>query len=192
MFITLDGVACTTKSTILKRLAKTNKYTVHMSDYKEVSELLELGEDTVLDAIVYTMYRSAFTKHETLKCSKHIFDRDPASSLFYRMVAANSSTEQITKYCKILKSVKEAQHTKYESIILIPMSGQEEIVVSMMTQRGNGIDWLDVEYVRRQCKVFTIWAQMMNYKIIYIDYTKNLYEQQTKICEEVEKRFLIN
>ena len=192
MFIALDGVACTTKSTILNRLAKTNKYTVHMVDYKEVSDLLNLGEDPVLDGMIYTMYRASFTKHETVDGTKHIFDREPASALLYRMIFADSNTEQITRYCELLKRVKEAQSTKYESIILMPKCGQEHIVVGMMTKRGNGIDWLDVEYVRRQCKVFTIWAQVMNYKIMYVDYTKNLDEQQTRICEEVEKRFLSN
>lgn len=189
MFIALDGVACTTKSTILERLAKTNQYIVHMVDYKEVSDMFGLGEDFVLDGIIYTMYRASFTKHETVDGTKHIFDREPGSSLLYRLIFTDASIEQITKYCKLLKRVKETQSTKYKSIILIPKCGQEHIVVSMMKVRGNGIDWLDVEYVRRQCKVFTIWAHVMKYKIIYVDYTKNLDEQQTKICEEIEKCF---
>lgn len=192
MFVALDGVACTTKSTILNRLATTNKYNVHMVDYKEVSDLLHLGEDPVLDAIIYTLYRSSFTKHETLDGSKHLFDREPGSSLLYRLIFNNASVETITKYCELLKRVKETQSTKYVSLILMPKSGQEDIVVNMMTKRGNGIDWLDAEYVRRQCKVFTVWARVMNYKIMYVDYMENLEAQQDKICKEIDKLFLLH
>nr|AIU36805.1 ORF16 [Cydia pomonella granulovirus] len=188
-YLALDGVACTTKSTILSHMAKQDGYTVHLIDYKEITDLLKLGEDPIVDGMVYMMYRCNYTVQKPRAQSAYLFDREPASAIIYRLIFSKHDDATIQNYCNIMKRLKQTHIQQWQSIILLPCFGQEQLVVEMMTARNNGIDWLDVEYVNRQRRVFLIWAHVMDYMVVYIDYTKNLDEQQQKVCSMIESAF---
>ncbi|QOD39978.1 Maph15 [Matsumuraeses phaseoli granulovirus] len=183
MFYSLDGVACTTKSTILSRLDRDYRYNVHLIDYKEISDQLGLRNDPTLDGIIYLMYRDNYKVPKNF--CRHVFDREPTSALLYRFVQFNSDDATVRKYCTLVKKMGVNKH--WTSIILLPRQGQEDIVVELMKKRNNGIDWLNVEYVKRQCRIFTIWADVMDYDVVYIDYNKNLHEQQTNIINKIHE-----
>nr|AUF82026.1 hypothetical protein [Cryptophlebia leucotreta granulovirus] len=187
MFIALDGVACTTKSTVLSQMAKMNKYSVHMIDYKEITDLLHLNKDNILDGMIYMMYRFNYQVKNTNR--RHLFDREPTSAILYRLIFSDHDDETIEMYCNIIKCLKNQQREQWKSIILVPCYGQESVVVDMMTKRNNGIDCLNEEYVHRQRHVFLIWARVMDYKIVYIDYNKNLDIQQESIKKYLENMF---
>ncbi|AKN80773.1 hypothetical protein [Diatraea saccharalis granulovirus] len=182
MFFALDGVACTTKTTILKKLHKDNisQFRVHRVDFKEISDKLKLGADPALDSMLFIAYRSTY---QVNKNYKNVFDREPVAGLLYRLIFLNSDEKTIEKYCTYIKMMKI--NRGWKSIILLPIDGQEDIVVNMMLLRNNGIDWLDPEYVRRQTKVYKIWARVMNYDVVYIDFTKNITEQQDFIITKL-------
>lgn len=185
MYLAIDGVACTTKSTILQRLNADDRYCVHMSDYKEVCDMLKLGADRVLDGMVYIMHRLTLIDADKLR--RNVFDREPASSVLYRLVFDDATPETINKYCNII--LKTGINKKWRSIILLPCDGQDHLVVEMMKKRNNGYDWMDLEYVQRQRKVFKIWAFVMGYDVFYIDYTKDLTVQQDEIIAKIHDLF---
>lgn len=171
--IALDGTAATTKTTTLKSLQRV--YNVHFEDYKEVSDEMQLGTDRVSDQFLYLLYR----KRTVYTSGNHLFDRDPISTLLYHFIFDNTDDNVIEKYCGLIK--KYGLNEGWESLILMTAPGQESLVVEVMTKRGNGIDLLDEHYVKRQNRVFEIWARIMNYRTYYIDYERNLGEQQEEI-----------
>nr|ANY57403.1 hypothetical protein PhopGVgp014 [Phthorimaea operculella granulovirus]QBH65849.1 hypothetical protein PhopGVgp014 [Phthorimaea operculella granulovirus]QBH66109.1 hypothetical protein PhopGVgp014 [Phthorimaea operculella granulovirus]QBH66239.1 hypothetical protein PhopGVgp014 [Phthorimaea operculella granulovirus]QBH66369.1 hypothetical protein PhopGVgp014 [Phthorimaea operculella granulovirus] len=185
IFVALDGVACTTKSSILARLKHDSKYCVHLIDFKMLSDQLCLGVEPAIDSMIYLMFRDHYNNVDREK--RNIFDREPASAMLYRLIFANCDDTTVYRYCKMVKSM--GVYKNWRSLILVPRHGQEEIVVQMMKKRNNGIDWMNVEYVKRQKRVFTIWAEVMDYNIVYIDYEKSLDRQQDMVVKMVEDIF---
>ncbi|AER41487.1 hypothetical protein [Epinotia aporema granulovirus] len=171
--IALDGTAATTKTTTLKSLQ--DVYNVHFEDYKEVSDELQLGTDRVSDQFLYLLYR----KRNIYTSGNHLFDRDPICTLLYHFIFDNTEDAVIEKYCKLIKEY--GLNKEYESLILMTIPGQESLIVEAMIKRGNGIDLLDENYVKRQNHVFEIWARIMNYRTYYVDYKRSLNEQQEEI-----------
>lgn len=172
--IAIDGVAATTKTTVLKKLQSC--YKVHFVDYKEASDQFKLCDNKVLNGFLYALYRS---RDHCITKGRHLFDREPCAALLYQLVFNNSSDEEVEKYARVIKA--SGINERWQSLILLAAPGTEDVVVDVMVRRGNGLDWLDAEYVRRQNRVFKIWARVMGYSTYTVDHTKDLDRQQLEI-----------
>lgn len=181
MFIALDGVACTSKTTILGKLARRHpELKVHFSDYYEYSKLYNFGSRQLTDPLIYTAIRV----HEMNECEPHqihVFDRSAISSIPYQHIFNSDLTEEsVRRECMRLKNTPLMKPWE-KTLILLSKPGQEEMLVNLMVTRGNGLDWQCVEYVERQNFFFRIWAEAFDYPTYEIDLTRSLNEQQEEI-----------
>lgn len=178
VIVALDGVACTTKTTMLKKMA--HKMIVHFDDYHEKSVAFN-WERTNGTGFIYTAVRFASLQKELDMGDVHLFDRNPLSSLWYAHVFAPEFDEKtLVDECTNFKRTKLHEIWK-NTIILLVKDGQEDMVVEKMKVRGNGIDVLTREYVIRQNIVFRVVAREFNYTTFVIDYTAPLTDQQENV-----------
>lgn len=183
VLLALDGTAATTKTTILTRIMDRGGCRVHFEDYKEISDFMGLGENSVMDGVLYLMWRNERAHFG----KRNLFDREPASTLLYRLVAADADEQTVRRYCQKVK--RYGLNKNWRSVILLTVPGQEQLVVRAMAARNNGIDWLDAEYVVRQNRVFETWAEVMGYPCVYVDYTRDLGAQQLAVMKLVDAMF---
>ncbi|CAK1579814.1 unnamed protein product [Parnassius mnemosyne] len=183
-FIALEGLACTFKTTLLKRFAATNKkVTVHLSDFAEVIQELDL-QNKKTAPLIYTAARVA----EMAKCSAgvHIFDRVAITSVLYTHIFNEDDDDarhdSILADCASLK--KSGLMADWgRTLIMLTKPGQEDELVENMRKRGNGLDWLSVEYVRRQNQVFKIFAEQFGLPVYELDLAKSWTDQQDEIVK---------
>ncbi|AUF81621.1 nicotinamide riboside kinase 1 [Malacosoma neustria nucleopolyhedrovirus] len=187
--MSLDGVACTTKTTILKRimedLADSDRIRVHLSDYKEASDILQMNpREPVLNGMSYIIYRlNMGEQYDSTKI--HLCDRQPASAMIYYMIFNNYDDEKVIEYFTWMKRNRLTE--VWKSIILLPKAGQEKLVKNMMVKRANGVDVCTEKYVSDQRRVFELWAKIMNYPVVEIDFEQPLESQQRNIIDQVYK-----
>lgn len=178
-FFALDGVACTTKTSMLKKFEELPNFSVHYCDYKEISERYKLT--TSLSGMMYGMHRMRSDETSAVDGHHNVFDRQPASALLYQCIFNNCDDEELQKNFDTIEALKLSRN--YKSIIMLIEPGQESLVVDMMRRRNNGIDIMTEEYVRRQNHVFRAWARFNNYVTFTIDFKKNLNAQQDELFE---------
>nr|AHN92054.1 hypothetical protein AsGV015 [Agrotis segetum granulovirus] len=174
-YFAIEGLAATTKTTILKQLE--GKFCVHLTDYKEIREQLQLTESKVLSEFVYLLYR--LCDEVKTGSGRHIFDRQPVAAILYQLIHLNAPDSVVFRYARLIKY--NNWNKNWFSLIILTKEGQEENVVETMVERDNGIDWAAKEYVLRQNRVFKIWADVMEYPVYYFDYKKDFNKQQKEI-----------
>jgi len=190
--MSLDGVACTTKTTILTRIMEdvvvSDRICVHLSDYKEASDALQMNpQEPTLNGMSYILYRSnAGEEYESTKI--HVCDRQPASAIVYYMIFNNYDDEKIVEYFTWMKRNRLTE--AWNSLILVPKAGQEKLVKNMMVARANGVDICTEKYVVDQRRVFMLWAEIMNYPVVEVDFEQPLELQQRIIIDKVYKMIL--
>lgn len=52
-----------------------------------------------------------------------------------------------------------------------------------MLRRDNGLDWYDVEYVRRQNLAFKLFAEYFNLRVYEIDFDQSWTDQQEEVLQ---------
>nr|QGX02317.1 pnk [Mamestra configurata nucleopolyhedrovirus A] len=176
--LALGGVACTTKTTILKKLGKREGITVHFTDYKELHDKYQF--DHRVGSLLYAAHR--FKDYERLNgmnCGVHVFDRHPMEALVYETANKNISlddTETIMRQCVDMGFM---QHWKCLVIRIKPHT--ESHIVRMMRKRNNGIDRVDATYVTEQNARFGVFAKVVGADEYDIDCSGNIGEQQGEI-----------
>lgn len=180
MFIALDGVACTSKTTILRKLKDTHpQLKIHLCDYYELSQQYGFNGHPS-DPLVYMGVRYA----ELNQCDMnkiHIFDRSAVAAICYQHIFDEHMTEtNIIRECHRMTSTPLMEPWK-NTLILVSKPDQEERLVELMINRSNGIDICTVDFVKRQNIFFRIWAKFFNYPVYEVDLDKCLNKQQEEI-----------
>ena len=174
----LGGVACTTKSTILKKLKLTTKnLTVHFSDYKELYDKYEF--DHRVGSLLYAAHRYMIENEEFDNKTIHVYDRHPMEALVYDTMNKDidlDDTRKIFETCVAMGFLKNCK-----CIVLRAKPGTESCVVKMMKKRDNGIDFMDETYVLKQDERFEIFARSFCANEYFIDCSKDICEQQNEI-----------
>jgi|WetSurMetagenome_2_1015567.scaffolds.fasta_scaffold13879_3 hypothetical protein len=177
VFIALDGVAATTKTTVINKLRDT--YHVHLNDYKDVGDKLRLcPDDKMLNGLVYLLSRSLDYEHLGSR-RRHLFDREPCAALLYHLIHNDRPDKEVEALARMVKFYNLNSH--WRSLILLTLPGQEQLVVNVMIKRANGLDDYTVDYVKRQNRIFKIWVRIMNYPTYVVDHSKDLARQQEEI-----------
>lgn len=190
MFLVLDGVACTGKTTTLRQLNNRPDCRIHLSDLYEISVAVGLTRN-FSDSLIYTAIRGARYHPAVEPDLVHYFDRSNVSSVLYAHVFQPTfSPELLEKDCVILKKCGIMEPWT-NTLILLCKEGQEELVVEKMTARGNGLDVLSVDYVNVQNRAFKVWAKVFGYPTYTIDFTQPFDKQQEEIVEILDG-FLMN
>lgn len=184
-FFALDGVACTTKTTIAKRLGQTPGWVAHLDDYKELSDKFQL--DAASGGMLFATYRMQVdAAHLRDTNNVHLFDRQPMSALVYKLIHEKADDETIVRAFEAC--ARMGQTKNYASLVLVAKEGTERAVVAAMKRRNNGIDVLTEEYVRQQTKVFCMWAHAFDYPLFYVDYSRSLDDQQASVTDFIMKQ----
>ncbi|AAZ38226.1 ORF-60 [Agrotis segetum nucleopolyhedrovirus A] len=179
--ISLGGVACTTKSTILRNLKTHLNVRVHMSDYKELHE--EFKFDHRVGSLLYAAHR--FMKQVECDAEKlsflslHIYDRHPMEALVYDTINKKISLEdcrEIFNHCVNMGFMRN-----WKSVIVRIKPGTESFVVAMMKRRNNGIDRIDEQYVREQDERFGLFAQCIGADEYVMDWSGCVSTQQKEV-----------
>lgn len=127
IFIALDGVTCTFKTTIIQKFARriTNLVHVHLSDYAELTESLELINETTAP-IIYTAARMT----ELAMCGGgvHIFDRTSISYVLHKHIfTIDNDVDRLNSLLYDFKSL-DLCHLMADwknTIVLLTKPGQE-------------------------------------------------------------------
>lgn len=181
MFITLEGVACTGKTTLLQRLFRPN-CRVHLSDYHEMGIALGL-QGGCADALIYTSVRaSRFQPTREEPPLVHYFDRSNFASVAYAHIfrPGGFSPELLRADCERLKAAGVMKPWA-RTLVLLTKPGQEADLVERMARRNNGLDLVTEDYVRRQNEAFRIWAEVFGYRTYTLDTTVSMDLQQDAI-----------
>lgn len=180
-YFALDGVACTTKTTILKRLNAHQDLCVHYSDYKEMSDQFQFN--TALSGMLYGMYRMRYDETSANEECINVYDRQPAAAVLYQCIFNDADDDELHKTFVDIK--KLGLIDRYQSVVVLVEPEQASLVVDMMRKRNNGIDIMTDEYVLRQNHVFKTWARFNNYVTFTIDFKKDLCAQQDKLYKVI-------
>jgi DNA 3'-phosphatase len=176
--LSIGGVACTTKTSILKRLGKQHGITVHFTDYKELHDKHQF--DHRVGSLLYAAHRyKMYERLNETNCGVHVFDRHPMEALIYETLNKNinlQDTETIFRQCV---SMGFTQHWK--CVIVRPKPHTESHIVRMMKKRNNQIDRIDEAYVIAQDERFDIFAKVVGADEYIIDCSGNVDEQQDEI-----------
>ncbi|AIU41333.1 nrk1 [Sucra jujuba nucleopolyhedrovirus] len=183
--LAIGGVACTTKTTILKKMENLNGVVVHLVDFKELHDKFKF--DTRIGEVLYPAYR---IKHFD-RCSKdyenvHVFDRHPMESLVYASMRNGLTDEEA------LHSFEDCQEMGldegWKSILLMPERNTENVLTKMMKLRDNKLDTYSNEYVLMQKKRFKMWKNVMNCDEIVMDWKGDITAQQNAIINTITSR----
>lgn len=180
--LSLGGVACTTKSTLLGKLRKYMNITVHLSDYKELHDKYKF--DHRVGSLLYASHRYMTDRNDDDDdydswLTLHVYDRHPLEALIYDTMNQQINLEDT---CKIFKQCVEMGFMQnWKCIIVRVKPGTESYVVSMMKKRNNGIDRMDEQYVRDQNERFGAFAKCVGADEYVIDCSGNINEQQKEL-----------
>ncbi|AUV65330.1 NRK1 [Alphabaculovirus myunipunctae] len=176
--IALGGVACTTKTSILKKFSKHYGIKVHLSDYKELHDTYEF--DHRVGSLLYAAYNvMSNAKYLTDYNTMHMFDRHPMEALVYESINKEMSVEDTRR--ALQDCVKMGFFKYYKCVVMRAKPHTEKQIVRMMKKRNNRIDRLDEDYVRQQDERFAVFAEVVSADEYEIDCTGDLNEQQREI-----------
>ncbi|QEI03520.1 HISP [Spodoptera cosmioides nucleopolyhedrovirus] len=177
--VSLGGVACTTKSTILKMLTSENdRLDVFMSDYKELHDKYKF--DHRVGSLLYAAHRYLVQGAESSTLDViQVYDRHPMEALVYDTMNKGIDLEDTRKIFDDCVAMGFGHN--FKPIIMRIKPGTESHVVRMMKERNNGIDSMDEKYVRDQNERFEIFARSFSADEYIIDCSKNITEQQVEI-----------
>nr|ANS71022.1 hypothetical protein [Lymantria dispar multiple nucleopolyhedrovirus] len=182
--LALSGVACTTKSTILKRINGTHNIVSHLSDFKELHDQFDLLFDVYLGQLLYTAHRCQNDVRQVQERpeSVHLFDRMPTESIVY------ATMDRSHDECRRVYAKYEQMdlHRDWRSVVLTAAPGSESIVVEAMKRRNNGIDQMTEEYVIKQTERFKLWAEVIKAPIVEIDWRLDIETQQKAVMAIIE------
>jgi hypothetical protein len=185
--LSLGGVACTTKTTILRQLQLENSnIVVHLDDYKELHDRYKFDHE--IGSLLFSAYRNK--QDEKFKediYNVHIFDRHPMESLVYNSL--HNKFDLLASRKMFNFGVTMGLHDSWKSIVLQTSDSCEERIVDMMKRRDNKIDTYNAEYVREQNDRFDIWSTVVGATQIYVDYTDD-YDDITKKQESIRKSIM--
>lgn len=168
--IFLEGVACIGKTSLLRRLA--SQYTVGFHDYAEYRELT--GGDPGKN---YTSWHADKTK----LIERGFIDRSPYANDLYTLVydVLNNKCKKPDDFDERLRAIPVTKYPNEMTIIFLPANEESyPVMVENMKKRANGIDRLDIEYVRAQTIVFREYAVYNNLFVVYIDFSDTQYIQK--------------
>lgn len=174
----IDGTCCLFKTSTLLKL-KSEGVPVIMGDYYEHSIgeplLLNKSKDPVTD-LIYQAFVSSHLKED------HVHDRLPFSNICYALIFAvinkEKTMEDVKSYFKLMKGLEIFPPT-WRSLILV--SSDPHAVLEQMKVRANGIDVLNINYVKIQDLVFECFAAEFDMPILKINVEKPL-EMINTIC----------
>ncbi|ABI35797.1 nicotinamide riboside kinase 1 [Ectropis obliqua nucleopolyhedrovirus] len=177
--LALGGVACTTKTTILKNLQKyDDNIVVHLDDYKELNDKFDF--DCRVGSLLFAAYRS---KNDIvhLKDYKnvHIFDRQPMEALIYVAINQNMSDEDAIKMYETCVAMGLCDN--WLSLLLKPIEHSFDRLVKMMKKRNNNLDVCTREYVTNQNHQFYLWQNATHWPNRVINCRENIDAQQESI-----------
>ncbi|CDG72395.1 Putative histidiol phosphatase hp [Spodoptera exigua multiple nucleopolyhedrovirus] len=177
--LSLGGVACTTKSTILKMLSSEHeRLEVYMSDYKELHD--KYNFDHRVGSLLYAAHRYMIDGAEKYDWNTlQVYDRHPMEALVYDTMNKGINLDDTRKIFDDCVAMGFAH--KFKPIIVRVKPGTESHVVRMMKKRNNGIDSMDENYVRDQNERFEIFARSFKADEYIMDCSKNITEQQNEI-----------
>ncbi|QUJ09288.1 thymidylate kinase [Gynaephora ruoergensis nucleopolyhedrovirus] len=182
--ISLGGVACTTKTTILSKLkGKLNDIEIHSEDYKELND--EYQFDPRTGGMMFASYRCLNDERYRKDYGKvHVFDRHPMEALVYATLHQKANDADTLKQFEICRKMKLCENWKM--FVLSPSLECVSRVTEMMIKRNNGLDVYSNEYVFDQIKRFEKWLKVMGGEKIEIDSCLDLDEQQNKIIKIIQ------
>ncbi|QAT90337.1 nicotinamide riboside kinase 1 [Spodoptera exempta nucleopolyhedrovirus] len=185
--LSVGGVACTTKSTLLQKLNKYININVNLSDYKELHD--EFKFDHRVGSLLYAAHRyKSLQNHDVIK-TLQVYDRHPMEAVLYETLHKGISLEETCEIFKQCADMGFAQNWK--CIIIRIKPGTESTIVKMMKKRNNGIDSMTEQYVLEQDERFKLFAQYFGAEEFFMDCTKNITEQQkeleTRIIETINR-----
>ncbi|AYN45005.1 nrk-1 [Alphabaculovirus alterspexiguae] len=175
--LSLGGVACTTKSTLLQKLDKYINMHVNLSDYKELHDKFKF--DHRVGSLLYAAHRYKSLQNDDTIKTLQVYDRHPMEALVYETMHKNISLEDTCEIFKQCVDMGFAQNWK--SIIIRIEPGTEATIVKMMKKRNNGIDSMNEEYVTEQDKRFELFARYFGAEEFFIDCSKNITVQQNAL-----------
>jgi DNA 3'-phosphatase len=176
--LALGGVACTTKTSILKKLAKHYGITVHLTDYKELHDTYEF--DHRVGSLLYAAHGCMNTaKHTADYDTVHVFDRHPMEALVYDTMNKGIDIGDTSRIFERTVAMGFAEH--WRCVVLRAKPGTEKHIVRMMKKRNNGIDRMDQDYVLEQNTRFGVFANVMKADEYEVDCSGCLDEQQREI-----------
>nr|QBI90324.1 php [Trichoplusia ni single nucleopolyhedrovirus] len=188
--LSLGGVACTTKTTILKQIVqeKIPNVVVHFDDYKELHD--RYGFNHRMGSELFAAYRNANDigfKRDYMNV--HIFDRQPMESLVYSSI--RQKINKTTSYYMYVNSVDMGLHDGWKSVILRTHPSNDELFVDMMKKRDNKIDTYNVGYIREQNNRFNLWSKAANATELYVNLKNNNINHLTREQSNI-KRYILN
>jgi DNA 3'-phosphatase len=183
--LALDGVACTTKTTVLKLLAQRHRNVcVHFDDYKELHS--RYGFDHRVGGILFTSCRSRRDEEWRRDVGRvHVFDRQPSSALVYGCIHQGLTEDETRAQFDINKRMGAVND--WRSVVVLAKAHSEHAVVKMMRKRDNGIDDLSVRYVTVQNEAFTAWAHINEYHPFEFDCAGDIQYQQNELVGLLER-----
>lgn len=173
--IFIEGTTAIGKTTVLKQVAQLYDV-VHFTDYYELTReypwTLRRSEDTGIGAATVLLETSRF-----LKSGPSIFDRSPLSSIIFGKIFhkyssdgdLNMSRGEISELVDLCRTIVSAYNLKDK--IKIFLESDEELLVHRMYRRQNGIDILDVKYVRLQNRIYRKLAKAFDFEIFNMSET---------------------
>nr|AOL56539.1 hypothetical protein [Chrysodeixis includens nucleopolyhedrovirus] len=188
--LSLGGVACTTKTTILKQFIqdKMPNIVVHLDDYKELHDRYNF--DHHIGSELFAAYRNANdVAFKNDYQNVHIFDRHPMESLVYSTI--RQKIRKSFSYNMYLNSVDMGLHNDWKSIIMRTHPSNDDLFVDMMKKRDNKIDAYTVGYLREQNNRFSLWSDAANATEIFINLKNNNIEDLTEQQKNI-KQFIMN
>nr|AOL56964.1 hypothetical protein [Chrysodeixis includens nucleopolyhedrovirus] len=188
--LSLGGVACTTKTTILKQFIqdKMPNIVVHLDDYKELHDRYNF--DHHIGSELFAAYRNANdVAFKNDYQNVHIFDRHPMESLVYSTIRQKLGKVSATT-CILTAWIWDFTTTG-KSIIMRTHPSNDDLFVDMMKKRDNKIDAYTVGYLREQNNRFSLWSDAANATEIFINLKNNNIEDLTEQQKNI-KQFIMN
>ncbi|AGC36320.1 hypothetical protein TF1A_00106 [Chrysodeixis chalcites SNPV TF1-A] len=188
--LSLGGVACTTKTTILRQIVqdKIPNVVVHFDDYKELHDRYQF--DHRMGSELFAAYRNANdTVFKNDYMNVHIFDRQPMESLVY-----SSLRHKINKnisYYMYINSANMGLHDGWKSVILRTHPSNDELFVEMMKKRDNKIDMYTRGYIREQNNRFNLWSKAVDATELYVNLQNNDIKRLTQEQNNI-KNYIVN
>lgn len=181
--LALSGVACTTKTTILKRLREfDDSIVIHLEDYKELYD--RFAYDNRVGGMLFAAYRSKndeFHKNDYKKV--HVFDRQPMEALVYHTIYQEMDKKSMCEAFRVCRNMGLCDG--WQSIVFKTPVETDFKIVDMMKKRDNKIDTQSVDYVRRQNDAFETWCDSMNYDSVQMNVVGNIDEQQRFVIDTI-------
>ncbi|QYC92679.1 Nicotinamide riboside kinase 1 [Trabala vishnou gigantina nucleopolyhedrovirus] len=180
--LALGGVACTTKTTILNKLAKHHNIVVHLNDYKELHD--KYNFDHRVGGILFSALR---IKNDCMHANDydnvHVFDRHPMESLVYATMHNGIDDESTLETFNVCKRM--GLFDNWNFVLLTPASNSEMEIVKMMKRRDNKIDKYTIDYVTEQYRKFQLWRTVTKAETIAVDLRADIGLQQDRIVARI-------